>query len=78
MDNSDHKHSSSNENKTRAAEYYNKRSRVLRLSRKDLAKELGVDVRTIQRREAAEIVITNEALLALRYICLTKEDQNEE
>ena len=34
-------------------------------SRRDVAKMLGVDIRTIQRRERAEIAITFEATRAL-------------
>lgn len=34
-------------------------------SQKDVAKMLGVDIRTVQRRECGEIVITDEAVRAL-------------
>jgi Helix-turn-helix len=43
-----------------------------------LAKKLGVDVRTVQRRENAEITVTDEALLALRYVVEKSEQANKE
>lgn len=38
-------------------------------SQRDVARKLGVDIRTIQRREAGEIAITGEATRAL--LCLS-------
>jgi len=37
-------------------------------SQRDVAQRLGVDIRTVQRREAGEIIITYEATRAL--LCL--------
>ncbi len=34
-------------------------------SQRDVAKMLGVDIRTVQRREVGDIIITNEAVQAL-------------
>lgn len=38
-------------------------------SQRDIAQQLGVDIRTVQRREAGEIVITFEATRALYCLC---------
>jgi hypothetical protein len=38
-------------------------------SQRDVSKRLGVDIRTVQRREAGEIIITGEATRAL--FCLS-------
>ena len=38
-------------------------------SQRDIAERLGVDIRTVQRREAGEIIITFEATRAL--LCLS-------
>ena len=43
-----------------------------------LAKKLGGDVRTVQRRENAEITVSDEALLALRYVVEKSEQANRE
>ena len=39
-------------------------------SQRDVARMLGVDIRTVQRREGKEVPILYEAELALRYVCL--------
>ena len=54
-------------NKDKAVEYRFQRL-AMELSQQTLARVLGVDLRTVQRREAAEITVTNEALLALRAV----------
>jgi transcriptional regulator with XRE-family HTH domain len=46
-----------------AAEYARVRESVG--SQKDVARMLGVDIRTVQRRECGEILITDEAVRAL-------------
>ena len=42
-------------------------------SQRDVSRKLGVDIRTVQRREAGEIVITDEATRAL--FCLSALDR---
>jgi DNA-binding transcriptional regulator YiaG len=53
------------QNQFRAADYRNTREKM-RLSQKRLAYLLGVSIRTVQRREKAEMLVTSESLLALQ------------
>ena len=64
------------ENQKRALEYRILRSEIKSnhpyrdrgITQDVLARELGVDVKTVRRRENAEFIVTNEALLAIRYV----------
>jgi DNA-binding transcriptional regulator YiaG len=42
----------------------------LNFSQQEMADAVGVDIRTVQRREGKEVPILYEAELALRYVCL--------
>jgi transcriptional regulator with XRE-family HTH domain len=53
-------------NYTTPEEYSNLRKRIG--SQKDVAKLLGINIRTVQRRENGEILIMSEAVMALCYI----------
>ena len=46
----------------------NANSEIDGITQEMLTKELVVNIRTVSRRENYEIKVTNEALLALRYI----------
>jgi transcriptional regulator with XRE-family HTH domain len=53
------------QNQNRAADYRSTREEM-GLSQKKLAFLLGVNVRTVQRREKAEMLVTSESLLSLQ------------
>jgi transcriptional regulator with XRE-family HTH domain len=50
------------------AYYYRGLRTRMGYSQKQLAEQLGVDIRTVQRREKAEMLVTYESMMAILYI----------